>query len=144
MTSRMIMAVDTIQMGPGQQLTIVASTPQALEVESRWDAGGSAPRKHFHPHQEEHFEILSGRLTVQLGSAPPRTYAAGETVDVPRGVVHCMWNPDDEPASASWRITPALKTEQMFRYIDAGMSLPRSLALLVRFRNEFRLPGRKT
>lgn len=137
------MADNTVQLGLGQTLTIVSSTPGALVVESRWDAGGSPPRKHFHPHQEEHFEILSGRLTVQLGSETPTTYDAGETIDVPRGVVHCMWNPQDEPATASWRITPALKTEQMFRYIDGGMSLPRSIAMLIRFRDEFRLPGRK-
>lgn len=137
------MADNTVRLGPGQTLTIVSSTPGALDVESRWDPAGSPPRKHLHPHQDEHFEILSGRLTVQLGSEAPRTYATGETVDVPRGVVHRMWNPQDEPATASWRIKPALKTEQMFRYIDGGMSLPRSITMLIRFRDEFRLPGRK-
>lgn len=124
-------------------MTIISSTPGALEVESRWAAGGAPPRKHFHPHQEEHFEVLSGRLTVQFGSDAPRTYDVGEIIDVPRGVSHCMWNSETEEATASWQIKPALKTEQMFRYIDAGMSLPRSIALLIRFRDEFRLPGRK-
>lgn len=128
-----------IALSPQQTLRVVARTAEALDVESTWTAGGSAPRTHWHPRQDERFEVLEGELTVELGGGPPRVLRAGDTLDVPARTAHRMWNAGSAPVRATWRVTPALRTEEMFRYIDRGMSPLRGLRMLWTFRREFRL-----
>lgn len=50
-----------------------------------------------------------------------------------------MWNAGSEPARATWRVSPALRTEEMFRYIGRGMSPLRGLWMLWAFRREYRV-----
>ena len=50
------------------------------------------PPKHFHPAQDEHFEVLSGSIQVRVEDEE-RPLAAGEEIDIPRGAVHQIWNP---------------------------------------------------
>lgn len=106
------MTGDSIKLGEGQTLRIVASSADALELESTWTSGQRKPQRHYHPRQEERFEVLAGQLTVELGSDPPR-------------------------------VTPGLRTEEMFRFIDKGMSPLRVATLLWEFRHEFRLALRR-
>ena len=40
------------------------------------------PPAHYHPYQEEHFQVLSGTFRTRIGGAE-RTYAAGESFTVP-------------------------------------------------------------
>lgn len=128
-----------IRLGSGQCLRVVARTPEALELESTWAAGGSPPPTHWHPRQHEHFAVLEGELTVRLGGGPPRVLRPGDTVDVPARTAHRMWNAGSVPVRATWRVSPALRTEEMFRYIDRGMSPLRGLRLLWEFRHEYRI-----
>jgi mannose-6-phosphate isomerase-like protein (cupin superfamily) len=123
-----------IQLGPHQTLAVVESTPEVLLIEARWDPGSTEPIAHFHPHQDEHFEVLEGELTAVV-DGERRVLRAGEALDVPRGAVHKMWNVGDGPTRATWRITPALKTEEMFRTIASGGVED----FLERFADEFRL-----
>ncbi len=132
------MADDTIQLSPPQTLRIVASSPEALELEATWEAGGKPPPTHWHPTQHEHFEVLEGELTVELTGEPARVLRAGETLDVPPRTGHLMWNAGAERARASWVVTPALRTEEMFRRM-AGASKLKQGATILRFRDEFRL-----
>lgn len=122
-------------------LHINSSTPEALEVESTWTPHGSPPQRHFHPTQDELFEVLEGELTVEV-AGEARVVTAGEHVEVPRDSVHRMWNAGSVPAKATWRVTPARRTEEMFRYIDAGLSPVRTIRMLWTFRKEFRVPIR--
>lgn len=131
-----------IRVNASQLLRVVSSSPDALELESWWDSGGKPPPTHWHPHQAEHFEVLEGRLTVRLGEDAPRTLDPGDILDVPPRTPHSMWNAGDMPARARWRVSPALRTEEMFRYIERGMSPLRGLRMLFTFRHEFRL-GRR-
>lgn len=135
---------DTLALSPAQTLRVITSTPAALTVESTWTiVPDGPPRTHYHPHQHEHFEVLAGALTVQLDDAPPRTLHLGDTLDVPARTVHRMWNAGPEPTRASWRITPRMRTEEMFRFIDDGLSPRRIAVMLWAFRREFRLPLRR-
>ncbi|MGH3367175.1 MAG: cupin domain-containing protein [Nocardioidaceae bacterium] len=135
---------DTLALSPAQTLRIITSTPHALEVESTWAAGpGQPPRAHFHPRQHERFEVLAGALTVQLDQEPPRMLRPGDTLEVPPRVVHRMWNAGPEPTLASWRISPRMRTEEMFQFIDHGLSPRRIATLLWTFRCEFRLSLRR-
>src|SRR6476620_608967 len=127
-----------LRIGPHQTLEIRESTPEVLDMLARWEPGGSPPIAHLHPGQDEHFEVLEGTLTVTV-DGERREVAAGETLDVPRGAVHAMWNEWDAPVSASWRVTPALRTEEMFRTMASGGVED----FLERYSAEFRLapPG---
>ena len=134
-----------------ESIEIRSSTPEALEVEATYGPGGSRPPKHFHPVQEEHFEVLAGSLTVRVGGAE-RILGVGDQVDIARGQAHQMWNPGAEPARVHWRTSPGLRTEQWFRAIDAlhregkvgRNGMPGTLAfgvMLTEYRDVFRLAG---
>ncbi|MFL5843762.1 MAG: cupin domain-containing protein [Solirubrobacteraceae bacterium] len=126
--------METIALGPHQTLTIVSSSPEALEIDARWDPGAHPPPAHLHPRQEEHFEVLEGELTVTL-DGETRVLRAGDSLDVPSGAAHAMWNASEAPARATWRVTPALNTHEMFRTIGSGGAAD----FLERFAGEFRL-----
>jgi len=133
------MAQGTIKLNNEQTLTIITSTPYVLEIESVWTTSQEKkPPRHYHPQQTERFEVLDGQLTVELGQEL-RELQPGDTLEIPPGTAHRMWNASPEPARASWRITPGMNTEKMFRFIAEGMSPLRSIKMLWTFRNEFRL-----
>ena len=45
------------------------------------------------------------------------TIGAGDTLDVPAGTPHAMWNPGPGRARAVWQTRPALKTEAFFEMV---------------------------
>jgi mannose-6-phosphate isomerase-like protein (cupin superfamily) len=111
---------DLIRLGPHQTLRVVDASPEALVLEAEWAPRSSEPPAHLHPGQDEHFEVLDGELTVVVGADERRTLSAGAILEIPRGTAHRMWNPGSAPARAAWRVTPALRTEEMFRTIASG------------------------
>ena len=122
---------------------------ELLEVESSWAGGGAEPPQHHHPHQEEHFEVLEGELRARIGGTE-RTLAAGETLDVPAGTPHSMWNPGPGRTRAGWQTRPALRTEAFFEMVwglaqgakanDKGSPSPDEAAAMMReYADEFRL-----
>lgn len=130
---------EPIRLSSAQTLTVVSSTAERLEISSTWTTGGGPPPMHWHPVQHEHFEVLEGELTVGLGDAPPRVLRAGETLDVPPRTGHRMWNAGDGVCRASWVVTPAMCTEEMFRAIERSRSkLGAAARLLTTFRDEYR------
>jgi mannose-6-phosphate isomerase-like protein (cupin superfamily) len=96
-------------------LTVKSSTKDALEVEAVYQPG-SPPPNHWHPAQSEHFEILKGTLRVIYGRAD-RMLRPGDTVDIPAGMPHQMWNEGEVPTVVSWRTTPPGRTEQWYARI---------------------------
>ena len=54
----------------GEQVMIRRSTPELLEMQAEWKPAGPdhKPPFHFHPLQDEHFEINEGELTVKRAS----------------------------------------------------------------------------
>lgn len=129
----------TIELSRIQTLRVVRSTPEQLELESTWQPGGTPPRTHWHPRQHEQFEVLEGELTVRLGEEPARVFRAGEAFAVPPRTAHSMWNAGSARCRASWRVTPARRTEQLFRDAAAGLGRVTRLVWLWRYRHEFRL-----
>lgn len=138
-------ASEDIDLG-GETLTVVSRSAAELVLDAVWEPGASAPPPHLHPAQDERFEVLSGSLTVVVNGGT-RVLAAGETLDIPRGTPHRMWNAGDVPARARWTVTPALRTEEFFRSMAAvgGRHAPPPAAarVLAAHRDEFRLalPG---
>ena len=141
---------EVLKITPTESLEIRSSSAEALEVEATYGTGEEPP-KHFHPSQDEHFEVLAGSLRVRIDGRE-RSLAAGDEVDIPRGAVHQMWNPSGEPARVLWRTSPGGRTEEWFRAIDRLRSegrvgrngMPGPLAfgvMLTEYRDVFRLAG---
>lgn len=141
---------ESLKITPTESLEVRSSTADALEVEATYGSG-EPPPKHFHPAQDEHFEVLAGSIRVKV-DGHERTLGEGEQIDIPRDAVHQIWNPDPAPARVLWRIAPGGRTEQWFRAIDrlhregkvGGNGMPGPLAfgvLLTAYRDVFRLAG---
>ena len=130
-------ARDTIRLGPRQTLTVLASGPDALELECAWQPG-TPPPTHWHPRQHEHFEVLAGELTVVV-DGDQRVLRTGEVLDVPPRTAHRMWNAGPHACRATWTVTPAQRTEELFRTMATNPGPLGKLGVLWRFRNELRL-----
>ena len=140
---------DELKLTPNESVTVKRSSADLLEVEGSYGPAGRPPPPHFHPAQDEHFEVLEGTLRVRV-EGEERELGRGETIDIPRGAKHQMWNGGDQPARVLWQTRPAGRTEQWFRSIDAlqrsgkvdknGMPGPLALGVyLSEFRDVFRL-----
>jgi mannose-6-phosphate isomerase-like protein (cupin superfamily) len=112
-------APETFQLTGSERLTVTIDTPELLEVEAAWEAGSKAPPPHLHPSQDERFVIHEGALTVEL-DGETRTVRAGETLDIPKGTSHRMWNAGAQTAKATWQTMPALRTADFWRAMDAA------------------------
>ncbi len=108
----------------------------------------SRPPVHYHPRQEERFEVLSGALYV-LMDGQERALEAGEVLIVPPGVPHSMWAAQ-AGARVNWQTRPALKTQAFFETVwglakdgkvnDKGVpNLPRVALIAQEYEEEFRL-----
>ncbi len=69
--------------------------------------------EHFHPRQEERFEVVSGRMEGQI-AGKPRVAEAGTVIVNPPGTPHGWWNAGVEEAHLLVEFRPALKTEILF------------------------------
>jgi mannose-6-phosphate isomerase-like protein (cupin superfamily) len=139
----------TLKITPGESVTVRRSDAELLEVEGTWAPSGKPPPKHYHPAQDEHFEVLEGSLRTRVDGVERELGPAG-SLDIPSGTVHQMWNPGTEPARALWQTRPAGRTRQWFEDIDAlhregrvgtnGMPGPLAYGvLLTEYRDTFRL-----
>jgi mannose-6-phosphate isomerase-like protein (cupin superfamily) len=108
---------EELRLTPGETVKVRSSAPDLLEVEGTWGPGGKPPPAHYHPAQDEHFEVLEGTLTARVGGEE-RELEPGETLDIPRGTRHQMWNRANRPARAIWQTRPAGRTEEWFRSIN--------------------------
>ena len=134
------MTGETLQLSPTQSISVVSETPDVLVLETTYGPGGQAPPAHLHPGQDEHFEVLEGAIRAVVGGEE-RDLPAGATLDVPRGVVHQMWNPHDAGAVVRWETTPAGRTLAWFRALVAAQADPQTdwAALLREHEDVFRL-----
>jgi len=122
---------------------------ESLEVESVYTKPTpSRPPAHYHPRQEERFEVLAGRLNV-LVDGQERTLQESEVLIVPPGGPHEMWAAE-AGTRVNWQTRPALKTEAFFETVwglakdgkvnDKGVPNLLRVALIAReYEDEFRL-----
>jgi mannose-6-phosphate isomerase-like protein (cupin superfamily) len=143
---------DRLKIGPGETLEVLERTPEVLVVRASYAPNGIAPPAHYHPEQEEHFEVVDGELRVEVAGVE-RRLRAGETLNILRGTSHRMWNPHSLPALARWETRPAGRTERWFialaalqgtDFVDSA-GRPKALpfaALAQEYRDTFRLASR--
>lgn len=137
----------------GQQLRFIRTSSETngelLEIENTYPGRSREPIGHYHPFQEEWFEVLSGELTVKLDNRV-NIFKQGEKIYIPKNQVHSMWNDSEEKTVVNWIIKPALSTEHFFE-ISYGLAkdgkvnkygMPhflQSVLLVNKFSKEYRL-----
>jgi hypothetical protein len=109
---------ERLHIGPGEVLEVLERTPALLVLEAAYAPDGRPPPAHYHPAQDEHFEIVEGALRVEVAGVE-RDLRAGEMLDIPRGTPHRMWNPNAEAARARWETRPAGRTQAWFAALAA-------------------------
>jgi mannose-6-phosphate isomerase-like protein (cupin superfamily) len=140
---------DTYALGPHEHLTVTHLDDDLLEVAALWDPSTAGapqqPLPHRHPNQDERFVILEGELTARIDGVE-RTLRAGDTVDVPRGTTHAIWNATAAPVRATWQVRPALRTAEMWSTLtgmrgpDGSLPSPEDgQAFLTKYAPEFEL-----
>ena len=117
----------------GFRLKLLRITQDVLELEASYSGEGGLPPKHFHPRQDEHFEVLEGAVRVVV-EGEQRRYVAGEGFDIPARTVHQMAG--DGPARVRWQVCPALRTAEFF---ERAYSDDPGDDFLDAFADEFRL-----
>jgi quercetin dioxygenase-like cupin family protein len=112
--------------------------------EARYPAHSPPAPIHRHPQQDERFVLVEGSLLFRVAGAD-KLVRAGETLEIPRGIFHRAYNPDDTTAMAIWETRPALRTGEFFAAMGrasrgrARPRLPDAAAILTEFRDEFEL-----
>ncbi len=120
-----------------------------LEVESVYTKPTPPrPPTHFHPRQEERFEVLSGKVNVVV-DGKEKTLGEGGVLTIPSGVPHEMWA-TEAGVRVNWQTRPAMKTEAFFETVwglardgktnDKGVPNLLRVALIAReYDEEYRL-----
>ena len=68
---------------------------------------------HVHPEQEERIEVLAGTLHCRV-SGEVREMHVGETLIIPPGTPHALWNETPTGSRAVGEYRPALETLALF------------------------------
>ena len=90
---------------------------ELLEMEATYNTAVDSVPEHYHPYQDEHFEVLAGMVSVHI-KGQERTYVAGESFDFPRNVPHgFLGAAGSEEARILWQIRPALDSETFFETV---------------------------
>jgi quercetin dioxygenase-like cupin family protein len=141
----------TLRLTEHETVTVRDRSPEALEVEAVYSPGGRPPPAHFHPAQDEHFEVLEGTLHCKVDGVERKLHP-GDTLDIPRGALHQMWNLGNRPARLRWKTRPPGRTFDWFSALDRvhreghvdrrGNPKPLAiLGLLSEYRDVIRLAG---
>jgi quercetin dioxygenase-like cupin family protein len=115
----------------------VSATPDLLVMEQAYASDATGPPPHYHPSQDEHFEVLEGSIAATIDGLQ-RIFTAGDAFDIPRGTVHTM-GPHDGAARVRWEVRPALRTWEFLNEMPESME--GRIAHVGRHADEFRLAG---
>ena len=112
---------------------------ELLEMETWYRAGGVRAPAHYHPKQDERFEVLSGAVLCAI-DGEERVLREGDVLKVPARTVHEFGGHPDEDAHVRWETRPALRTEEFFEAVFQGGDTRMELApIALAHRDEFRL-----
>ncbi len=103
------------------------------------------PPVHFHPSQDEHFEVESGEM-VFIIDGEKVVVSAGSSIDIPRGTPHKARNATNVSSVVRWETRPALRSSEFFdvaNRLGDDMGLLESALLAHSYRDVFRLTGAK-
>ena len=69
---------------PSESVRVLRDEPDLIEVEGTCGPSGSPPPKHYHPDQDERFEVLEGASTARVDDEERELSAGGDDRDTPR------------------------------------------------------------
>ena len=72
------------------------------------------PRDHVHTQQEERVEVLEGTVRCRVAGVE-HVLGRGETITIPPGVPHAVWNEDRSGSRSIGEYRPAMNAGAMFR-----------------------------
>jgi mannose-6-phosphate isomerase-like protein (cupin superfamily) len=142
-------AGDTFTLPGGASFVIRTSAAdtggERVELEMTLPRGASGPPPHFHPRQEEQWNVLAGTLAVQV-DGKWRDLREGDSATVPAGQVHTLRNRTNETVRVLDVHIPALDFEDymldLHRLTQEGkitsLRSPRSLVYLASVLREHR------
>lgn len=131
----------------GQEIRFLPSTTTVLEMETTYRPFSPEPPVHYHPFQEEYFQVLSGELTVRL-NGEVKIYRQGAVIQVKQREKHSMWNSGFKPVVVKWKVSPGMDTADFLRTMfllsnegatnaTGAPALPVMLFLLRKYRKVF-------
>ena len=86
---------------------VVELSPERAVIERVLRPGSGKAGAHLHRDWLKSYEAVAGELRIQVGKEEPRLLAVGETVQVPRGVVHVdPWNESAATAVMRHHVSP--------------------------------------
>jgi quercetin dioxygenase-like cupin family protein len=97
----------------GQVIRLLELNGNGLVMESIYQAGGSPAPPHFHPDQEERFEVIEGGVRANVGGEE-KILRAGDELLIPAGTLHDFGGLPDESGTVVWNVTPPLRTWEFF------------------------------
>ena len=120
-----------------------------LEMEVSYPPHSTQPPYHYHPYQEETFEVLQGKFRTKIGDIE-HIYETGKKYRVPKNTPHWMHNISDHQGCLLWQVCPAMKTQTFFetmwgleadgKFSKNGVPNPLQLAVILReYSDEFRI-----
>jgi quercetin dioxygenase-like cupin family protein len=128
MEKGVIKAADGVQ---GHSWNVVGQTyvPKLLTEEAfTWHATipvDSFVPPHIHPHQDEWIYVIDGALEIEfLGDV--HKAAQGDTVHMPRGEAHGIFNRSGAQAACLFGVAPSRKLYELFTQLD-GVTDPEEL-----------------
>lgn len=128
--------------------TAADTNGELLEMEATYVPHSEQPPLHYHPYQEEQFEVLAGTYRARIGETE-HTFQTGEHFTVPANTPHWMHNISDQEGCLLWQIRPAFKSQAFFETMwgliadgktnESGIpNLLQLVVILQAYRNEFR------
>ena len=78
-----------IKRANGFVVKIVRLEDEVLEVEAHYRGDAPLAQSHYHPSQDEHFEVVAGRIHAVIGGEE-LWYDEGEKFGIPAGTPHQM------------------------------------------------------
>lgn len=122
--------------------TAADSDGEIYEQRVEYLAGSPFPPSHYHPAQDEHFDVEAGAM-VFVVDGEERNVGAGESIAIPRGASHKARNASsEESAVVRWETRPALRSEGFYAATAMLSGNPVDGALLANeYRDVFRLSG---
>ena len=95
------------------------SAGKILEMEASWQPHSQKPPDHYHPFQEEQFEVITGELTIKI-DGQIILLKAGDWIQIGKNIPHAMWNDSNNVTVVNWKVFPAMNTEHL---LELGMGL---------------------
>lgn len=89
----------------GEYARVIDHTPERVVGELLAVPGAAVVGPHFHPGQEERFEVVDGVMGYRRG-AQRGELGVGASITVPAGVVHDWWNAGERDLRARVTVTP--------------------------------------